>query len=81
MPLRGVRKVSTTTDATHTGQYESLLRPRGVVRATFLQFELSMRGQAVQVRKIWMWLRNKRDKNLNVCEIENRFAWGLRDAS
>jgi hypothetical protein len=28
---------------------------------------------------MWMWLRNKRDKNLNVCEIENRFAWSLRE--
>jgi hypothetical protein len=60
------------------------LRPRGVVRATFLQFELSMRGQEFYSRKMWIWLRNKRDKNLNVCEIENedvRISVESRDPS
>ena len=41
--LTAYGKVSTTSTATHTGQYENLLRPRGVVRAASLQFESSMR--------------------------------------
>ena len=31
--FKGLREVSTTSNATHTGQYENLLRPRGVARA------------------------------------------------
>src|ERR1035438_1026177 len=49
--LQSLRKVSTTAHATHTGQYENLLRPRGVVRAASLQFELIMGGQALRRRK------------------------------
>ena len=40
--FKGLREVSTTSQATHTGQYENLLRPRGVVRAASLQFEGSI---------------------------------------
>ena len=51
-PCQGLRKVSTTTNATHTGQYENLLRPRGVVRTTSFQFESSMGGQALWGQKM-----------------------------
>jgi hypothetical protein len=37
-----LREVSTTAHATHPGQDENLLRPRGVVRAASIQFESNM---------------------------------------
>jgi len=37
-----LREVSTTAHATLAGQQENLLRPRGVVRATSIQFHGSI---------------------------------------